>query len=303
MFLLILVFVIFLLSCSTNTQVPTPQPTPQPTSTPTPSPVPFTRYGETLTDITYCTVDSVFLKMDVYFPDSGGPWPTLVYVHGGGWMHGDKAEAVMFAKGMTAQGYLVASLNYRLYPAGKFPNMIEDVKCAIRSLRAHAGEYNLDPNRIAAIGPSAGGHLVSLLGTSDESAGWDVGEHLDQSSRVQAVIAMAPVTDLTQKFPNADIETMRQVGFGEHNVLQASPISHVTADDPPFLLIHGERDTLVPYEQSQLMYDRLVQTNVPAQLVIVQNGNHSLIAPDGSATPTLGEINQIIAEFLAQYLK
>jgi acetyl esterase/lipase len=76
---------------------------------------------------------------------------------------------------MTAQGYLVVSLNYRLYPGAKFPEMIEDVKCAVRSLRAQAGEYNLDPQRIAAIGASAGGHLVALLGTADESAGWDIG--------------------------------------------------------------------------------------------------------------------------------
>jgi len=260
-------------------------------------------YGETLTDVTYCTTDTSPHKMDVYFPESGEPWPALVYVHGGSWMHGDKSEAVMFASGMTAQGYLVVSINYRLYPAGKFPNMIEDVKCAVRFLRAHASEYNLDPNRIAAIGPSAGGHLVSLLGTSDQSAGWDVGEYLDQSSRVQAVVAMAPITDLTRNFPNADIETMKLVGFGENNVAEASPITHLTADDPPFLLIHGERDTLVPYEQSQLMYDRLVQTNVPAQLVIVKNAGHSFVAPEGSATPTLGEINQIILEFLAKYLK
>ena len=240
--------------------------------------------------------------MDLYFPDSGGPWPVLAYVHGGSWMHGDKAEAVMFADRMTAQGYLVASINYRLYPEGKFPNMIEDVKCAIRFLRAHASEYNLNPNRIAAIGPSAGGHLVSLLGTSDPSAGWDVGQYLDQSSRVQAVIAMAPVTDLTRSFPNADIEAMRGVGFGEDNIVQASPVTHVTPDDPPFLLIHGDRDELVPYEQSQLLYDRLLQANVPVQLVTVQRAGHSLTAPDGTATPTLDEIHQIIVSFLAQYL-
>jgi acetyl esterase/lipase len=180
--------------------------------------------------------------------------------------------------------------------------MIEDVKCAIRSLRAHAGEYNLDPNRVAAIGPSAGGHLVSLLGTSDASAGWDVGEYLDQSSRVQAVVAMAPVTDLTRNFPNADIEAMRGVGFGEHNILLASPITHVTPDDPPFLLIHGDRDEVVPHEQSQLMYERLVQTNVPAQLVVLQNAGHGLTAPNGSATPTFDEINQIILDFLVRYL-
>jgi acetyl esterase/lipase len=204
---------------------------------------------------------------------------------------------------MTAQGYLVVSVNYHLYPAGRYPAMIEDVKCAVRSLRANAGEYNLDPNRIGAVGVSAGGHLVSLIGTSDPGAGFDVGEHVEQSSRVQAVVAMAPVTDLTRGFPNADIELMRQVGFGEDNIVQASPVTHITPDDPPFLLIHGDRDELVPFEQSQLMYERLLEANVPAQLVIVQNAGHSMTAPDGSATPTWSEINQIIEDFLATYLK
>jgi len=241
--------------------------------------------------------------MDVYFPDSGGPWPALVYIHGGSWMHGDKSEALMFASGMTDQGYLVVSLNYRLYPPARFPAMIEDVKCAVRSLRARASEYNLDPHRIGAMGVSAGGHLVSLLGTSDQSDGWDVGEYLDQSSRVKAVIAMAPVTDLTKHFPNADIEAMRHVGFGEDNIVQASPITHVTSDDPPFLLIHGDRDELVPYEQSQLMYERLQEMNVPAQLVIVKNARHSFTALEGTTTPSLVEINQIILDFLAQHLK
>ncbi len=302
MFLLTFVLLIIFLSCSSK-QTSTPQPTPQPTNTLLPSPNPFTLYGEALADLAYCMTGASLQKMDMYFPDSGGPWPVLAYVHGGSWMHGDKSEAIMFADQMTSQGYLLVSINYRLYPEGKFPNMIEDVKCAIRFLRAHAGAYNLDPNRIAAMGPSAGGHLVSLLGTSDGSAGWDVGEYLDQSSRVQAVIAMAPVTDLTRNFPNADIEAMRGIGFGEDNIVLASPITHVTVDDPPFLLIHGDQDEVVPFEQTQLIYDRLVQTNVPAQLVIVKNAGHSLTAPDGSATPTFDEINQIIIDFLAKYLK
>jgi acetyl esterase/lipase len=290
-----------LLSCSFEQTIPTA--TPQPTSTLNPSPVPFQRYGETLTDVAYCAADTSSQKMDVYFPASGGPWPALLYVHGGSWMRGDKSEALMFANGMTSQGYLVVSINYRLYPPATFPAMIQDVKCAVRSLRAHANEYHLDPDQIGAMGVSAGGHLVSLLGTSDATDGWDVGEYLDQSSRVQAVVAMAPVTDLSRNFPNADIETMKQVGFGEDNVAEASPITHVTADDPPFLLIHGDQDAVVPYEQSQLMYDRLVQINVPAQLVIVKNAGHSFIAPEGTATPSWAEINQIILDFLAKYLK
>jgi dipeptidyl aminopeptidase/acylaminoacyl peptidase len=95
---------------------------------------------------------------------------------------------------------------------------------------------------------------------------------------------------------------MRRVGFGEDNIVQASPVTHVTADDPPFLLIHGEQDMVVPVEQSQLMYDRLLQMNVPAQLVIVRNAGHSPIQPDGPATPTLGEIYQTITDFLESYL-
>lgn len=261
----------------------------------------FERYGVVLTDIPYCSADPV-QRMDIYFPDSGGPWPVLVYVHGGSWMHGDKAEASMFAKSMNMLGYLVASINYRLYPPATWPSMIEDVKCAVRSLRAHAAEYNLDPNRVAAFGPSAGGHLVSLLGTTTPEDGWDVGEYLEQSSRVQAVVSLAGVMDLSRHFPNADIELVKRVGFGEHNVFEASPITHVTPDDPPFLLIHGDLDDLVPVEQSQLMYDRLVQMNVPAQLVIVNNAGHSFLELHGPTSPSLMELNQIIIEFLAKYL-
>jgi acetyl esterase/lipase len=284
----------------------TPQPqitnTPSPTNTSTPVPIPFEHYGETFRNVAYCNVDSA-QKMDIYLPDSGDPWRTLVYVHGGSWMHGDKSEASMFARMMTSLDYLVVSVNYRLYPPATWPSMIEDVKCAIRYLRAHASEYNLDSDRIAAIGPSAGGHLVSLLGTTDPSAGYDVGEYLDQSSRVQAVIAMAAVTDLTQHFPNADIELMKRIGFGEHNIVEASPITYVTPDDPPFLLIHGDQDELVPHEQSQLLYDKLIQANVPAQLVIVKNASHSFIGANSTTTPSLWEINQITLRFLEKYLK
>jgi acetyl esterase/lipase len=262
----------------------------------------FALYGATLRDLSYCSADGDPQKMDIYLPTAGGPWPVLVYVHGGSWMTGDKSEAGLLAFQMTAQGYAVVSLNYRLYPAVRFPKMIEDVKCAIRSLRANTHQYNLDADRIAAIGVSAGGHLVSLLGTTDPSAGWDVGEYLEYSSRVQAVIAIAPATDLTQQFLSLEIQAQLLDGFGEANIFTASPITHVTPDDPPFLLIHGNRDPLLPVQQSQAMYERLIAAGVPTQLVVVENGNHSLTAPDGSARPNLLEIHQIIVGFLAKYL-
>jgi acetyl esterase/lipase len=276
------------------------------TSTPAPTTTPFSNsfqhYGETLKNVPYCTADPAQV-MDFYFPAAGGPWPTVMYVHGGSWMHGDKSEAALFAHGITSLGYLFVSINYRLYPPHTYPAMIEDVKCAVRSLRVHASEYNIDSDRLAVMGTSAGGHLASLVGTSDKSAGFDVGEYLDQSSRVKAVIALAAPLDLTKNFPNADIETMKRIGFGEDNIVQASPITYVTSDDPPFLLIHGDQDELVPPEQSQLMYDRLTQAGVPAQLVIVKNARHALIEPDAIVSPSLMEIYQIMVEFLAKYLQ
>ena len=123
-----------------------------------------TKYGTSELDVTYCSPKEIPQKMDVYYPSTGGPWPALVYMHGGSWYQGDKSDGTGWS-GMTTKGILVVSVNYRLgdYQT-KFPAMIEDVKCAIRYLRAHSSEYNIDPDRIAVVGASSGGHLAALLG-------------------------------------------------------------------------------------------------------------------------------------------
>jgi acetyl esterase/lipase len=293
--LITLAAVLVLSSCQSQT--------PQATLPPQATPTPFGLYGSSLIDKTYCTPEDSPQKMDIYFPASGGPWPVLVYVHGGSWMRGDKAEAAALGNSVTEQGYALVSINYRLYPTVRFPAMIEDVKCAIRYLRANAAQFNINSNRIAAMGASAGGHLVALLGTSDPADGWDEGEYSDQSSRIQAAILLAPATDFSQEFSNDDIQTLVYVAFGTNNIPAASPITHITSDDPPFLLIHGNRDPVIPFEQSQLMYDALQKAGVPSELVVVENADHSLTAPDGSATPTIAEINLLILDFLAKYLK
>jgi acetyl esterase/lipase len=146
-------------------------------------------------------------------------------------------------------GFLVVSVNYRLAPEYEFPAMIEDVKCAVRSLRAHADLYNLDPNRIGVFGSSAGGHLVSMLGTTDESAGFDVGEYLKYSSRAQAVVDMFGPADLTAELANGS-DTVNSA-FDNFDRALASPVTYVTSDDPPFLILHGEKDALVPIAQSE----------------------------------------------------
>ena len=269
-----------------------------------PTPAPFDRYGQALIDAPYCSMDGQPQKMDVYFPDSGGPWPVFLYVHGGGWNKGDKAEGAGW-KYLNEQGYLVLSVNYRLAAYNvKFPAMIQDVKCAVRYLRAHAGEYNLDPERIGALGASAGGHLVALLGTSDGSAGWDVGEYLDQSSRVQAVVAEAVFSDFTQHMPDS-IAMAIYFALGEipgtsSPVLKAaSPVTYVSPDDPPFLILHGEKDGLAPVEQARLLHASLKAAGVSSNLVVVQNGEHGLNSVNGNpAAPSAQEISQLILNFL-----
>lgn len=284
---------------------PTPPPTLTPTVTPMPSPTPFPLAGKSLIDVTYCTADDgVALKMDIYFPDKDGLWPAVVYVHGGSWMQGDKAEAAGLAKWLNPLGFIVVSLNYRMYPAVKFPALIEDVKCGIRSIRAHAAEYNLDAKRIGAYGVSAGGHLVALMGTSDASQGWDVGQYTDQSSRLQAVVDLSGPSDLTIIYPNYGLGTVIMMAFGIKPAQRVvgSPTTYATADDPPFLIFHGDKDPTVPVQQGQLMYDALFKAGVQAKLVIVKNGTHSLTTEPGMS-PTRPEIDQMILAFLKSTLQ
>ncbi|MFN2286268.1 MAG: alpha/beta fold hydrolase [Anaerolineae bacterium] len=256
------------------------------------------KLGTTEQDVTYCTVDDRELKLDVYYPASGGPWPVVIFVHGGGWMEGDKAPLPVVP---TAAGFLAVSINYRMYPAYRFPAMIEDVKCAIRFLRAHAAVYNLDPERIAVIGHSAGGHLVALAGLAGESAGWDVGPYRDQSSRVQAVVEMSGPTDLTGQFPQEVLELKDNV-FGEAQWVSASPVTYARPDAPPFLIVHGEKDAVVPVEQAHRLHEALRKEGAPSELVILRNAGHGFEPVDGTPAPSLEEALALTLAFLAQSL-
>jgi acetyl esterase/lipase len=261
-------------------------------------------------DVTYCTLDGVELKMDIYRPQrSAAPTPALLYVHGGGWTGGDKrsGEGIRDIPELLARGYLVAAVNYRLAPRYKFPAMIEDVKCAVRFLRANAERFSINPEKIGAWGGSAGGHLVALLGTADATAGWDVGQYLEQSSRVQAVVDMYGPTDLTVLFERANPRLMEQVfGTSDRNsetLQKASPVNWVSSDDPPFLILHGERDPLVPVSQSQIFYEKLRAAGVPATFVIVKNAGHGFAPLGGPISPSRQELTKMIADFFDQYLK
>jgi acetyl esterase/lipase len=249
-------------------------------------------------DITYSIIDGISLGMDIYYPGSGGAWPALIFIHGGGWTEGDKAGIVVNA---SQFGYLTASINYRLYPAFRFPAMIEDVKCAIRYLRAHAQQYNLDPNRIGLIGHSAGSHLAALAGLADQNAGWDIGPYLNHSSQVQAVIVVSGPTDLSQEFPDW-VQELKGNVFGFDKLTASSPVTYAHAGAPPFFIVHGDSDEAVPVEQAHLLYDALNKVQSPVELLIIQNCSHGLESLGGKMNPTMEIVFQKAFEFLDSHL-
>ncbi|MFA5808936.1 MAG: alpha/beta hydrolase [Thermoleophilia bacterium] len=270
------------------------------------------KLGTVERDVPYSGNSSAAQKMDIYYPAKmNGPAPAVMYVHGGGWTKGDKkdgagADAI---PDLVDAGFLVVSINYRLAPDDKFPAQIEDVKCAVRYLRANAARYNLDPERIGAWGGSAGGHLVSLLGVTDGNEGFEgTGGYAEQSSRVQAVVDMFGPSDLMKEFSGGAIG--RALGMqvfgtsdqGSDILTQASPVTHVSADDPPFLILHGAKDDLVPTEQSQELYDRLKAAGVPATLVMVENAGHGFVPSGGQISPSRQELAKMIVEFFQKEL-
>jgi acetyl esterase/lipase len=258
--------------------------------------------------VTYCTAEGIPLPADIYFAQNAArPAPLLIFIHGGGWSGGSRSDSMGSAVQplLSAAGYTLASLDYRLAPRYKMPAMIEDVKCAVRSFRAHALEYNIDPDRIGVIGVSAGAHLAALLGTADESAGFDVGEYAGYSSRVQAVVDMAGPVDLTDPSTPYAAHLAEQV-FGvrdpaDPRFAAASPVTWITPDDASFLIIHGDADDNVPLAQSQELYEALTAAGVEARLIVVKNGGHSLDTPGQS--PSREELAAEILRFLQENLK
>ena len=256
------------------------------------------KFGTLDRDVVYRTVDGQPLALDIYYPDSGGPWKTLVFIHGGAWTEGDKDPLPVVP---TTAGFLVVSINYRMYPAYRFPAMIEDVKCAIRYLRAHAALFNLDPERIALIGHSAGGHLAALAGLAGEEAGWDRGPFAELSSRVQAVVEMSGPTDLTRPFPDW-MMVQKELVFGAEQWVSASPVTHVHASAPPFLIVHGDADPAVPVEQANLLYEALIRAGAPAELLTLHNAGHGLEPLAGEMRPSAEEMFGRIIGFLTHCL-
>ncbi len=242
-----------------------------------------------LRDLAYVPDGHERQKLDLYLPEKGDKLPVVVWIHGGGWEAGSKERPPVIA--FTAKGYAAASINYRLSQHAVFPAQIEDCKAAIRWLRANAAKYRLDPDRIGVWGLSAGGHLVALLGTSGGVKEFDKGENLSFSSRVQAVCDWAGPSDFlslisAQVAQNSKGPVAKLFGgpLKEHEDLAklASPTAHAGKDAPPFLIMHGEKDNLVPQRQAELLQDALKKAGADSTLVIVPGGGHVFFSQENN---------------------
>jgi acetyl esterase/lipase len=247
-------------------------------------------------------------NLDLYIPKSDKPLPLVVWVHGGGWERGSKNNTGP-SMDLLKEGYAVASVNYRLSQHAVFPAQIEDCKSAVRWLRANASKYNLDPDHVGAWGMSAGGHLVALLGTTDDAAFTTSEDNKKVSSRVQAVCdwfgpadflhwGMVTASDPLAQNPSALSRLLGGLVPSKLDLArQASPVSYAGKSSAPFLIFHGDHDPLVPLQQSEELNDVLKRAGVESSLHVVKGGSH------GGPAFMAPEIKQAEFEFFGKHLK
>ncbi|MCK4564517.1 MAG: alpha/beta hydrolase fold domain-containing protein, partial [Verrucomicrobia bacterium] len=249
-------------------------------------------------DLEYAVADGESLRLDLYLPKNAKTAPPLVvWIHGGGWKNGDKANVNPAILRLGGDGYAVASINYRLKDLSIHPKNIHDCKGAIRWLRSKAETYGYDPNRIAVGGGSAGGHLALLLGLSGgiEELEGTVGGNLDQHSSASAIVDLYGPSEL-----NVMAETQERFNrahrFDPKQLTSASPLTYLSPDDPPVLILHGDSDKTVPVEQSQLLHERYQKAGLESELHIIEGAGH------GGMVFSDDERHQLIKAFLDRHL-
>ena len=233
--------------------------------------------------VVYSKVEDRELLLDAFVPRGEGKFPAVLVVHGGAWRMGNRWQLRGYANSLARMGFACFAIDYRLAPKHKFPAQIEDCRSAVKFIRAHADEFQVDPNRLGAIGYSAGGHLVSLLGTTGEAPSAENG---DTDTRIQAVAAGGAPTDFRYFPDNGD--WARYLMGGNLSTVpekfqQASSAAFVDKDDAPMFFFNGTKDELVPLMWTQSLYKALRQHGVATELHTIQGAGHMAAAFNGQA--------------------
>lgn len=268
-------------------------------------------------NVVYGMYSGTALLLDVHRPEKPNGYG-VIYISGSGWTAPmaysapplkSNEQSLQYAKPLVEAGYTVFTINHRATPRFRYPAAIEDAQRAVRFIRHNASRYGIRPDRIGAVGGSSGGHLVSMLGTLDGQRRANDPDPVErESSRVQCVVARAAPTDLL-KLPSNPLVAMTvpagdeaaQMASEEYQTLRiASPIAHITPDDPPFFLIHGDKDERVSFEQSVAFEKALKQASIPVKLLRIPGAGHGPTFPGAVNPPNY--ISEMVAWF-DRYLK
>lgn len=256
---------------------------------------------DVISDIIYSQITSASsnrqLKMTLLIPQIKGPKPAIVYYPGGGFTTAVHDKYIQMRMALAKAGFVVAAVEYRTVP-DVYPALINDAKSAVRYLRAHAKQFNIDPNRIGVIGDSAGGYVSQMMGTTNGEDEFDVGDYTDFSSDVQAAVTIYGISNLMnigegysdaiQKVHELPAVTEALLLYGPafaefagkdilsdpQKAMSASPLGHVKADMPPFLIMHGSADKLVSPVQSEQLYNALTKKGNKVDYIVVEGAGH-----------------------------
>jgi len=264
-------------------------------------------HSEVLRDIPYVRVGEQPLELDLYLPQGDARPPLIIWVHGGAWRSGSR-KGMPLGK-LVADGYAVASVDYRLSTQAKFPAQIHDIKAAVRFLRGHGAQWRLPTNKILIAGDSAGGHLAALVGVSNGLAELEgeIGNDRGRSSDVQGIISFFGGANLTTilkqstphglsvRVPALDLLLGGQPDDIPHLARLASPVFHVDKNDPPLLLLHGDQDAQMPVNQSLELWGAYQAAKAPVQLEVVHGAGH------GGAVFYDDERLAVVRKFLEHY--
>lgn len=243
-----------------------------------------------VTNITFAQVDAWFghtredLKLDIIYPeDTKNSYPCIVWICGGAWISMDKSAHLLYLSMLAKAGFVVASVQYRTSNKAKFPAQIQDVKAAIRYLKAHAKRYSINEKLFGVMGESAGGYLAAMVSLAKDKL-FDVGQYLEYTSDVQSACVWYPPADITQSSYTSIEEAAaspeslmfgKNVALYKNEALKICPISYITNQAPPFLIIHGTNDKTVPFSQGESLYNSLEQKGNDVTLISIEGAGHA----------------------------